>query len=228
MLGALPGPREAISVELPGHGRAPAMDPVRPLHDQATALATAALPEQPVTVIGHSYGATVGLRLALENPSPVAGLVLIEPVLFTALRDTAPAVRAQEGDHFGQIRALFEAGRPTDAARMFVSRWGGAPWDDIPAAARAAMAAQMEVALATDAVVGHDSPGLLAPGRLEGLEIPVLLIEGAASPSVISLVQQALEARMPHARRVIIPGAGHMAPVSHADAVAKAIAAWEP
>lgn len=40
----------------------------------------------PVDVIGHSFGATVALRLALERPELVRSLVLVEPVLFAAAK----------------------------------------------------------------------------------------------------------------------------------------------
>jgi lipase len=51
------------------------------------------LPEGPVHLIGHSFGATVALRLAIEAPERVASLTLIEPVLFAAAPD-GPEKRA--------------------------------------------------------------------------------------------------------------------------------------
>jgi lipase len=55
--------------------------------------------------------------------------------------------------------------------------------------------------------------------------VPVLLVEGADSPPVIDAVQAALAARLPQAARMIVPGAGHMVPITHPDLVARAVQA---
>ena len=68
-----------------------------------------------------------------------------------------------------------------------------------------------------------DAAGLLGPGRLEAVEVPVLLIEGGRTPAVIAATQAALAARLPDAGRVVIEGAGHMAPITHPEEVAAAI-----
>ncbi len=41
----------------------------------------------PATVIGHSFGATVAMRVALDHPGQVTRLVLLEPNLSQLLRD---------------------------------------------------------------------------------------------------------------------------------------------
>ena len=46
-----------------------------------------ALTDGPTHLVGHSFGATVALRMAIERPQKVARLTLIEPVMFAASRD---------------------------------------------------------------------------------------------------------------------------------------------
>jgi pimeloyl-ACP methyl ester carboxylesterase len=53
----------------------------------------------------------------------------------------------------------------------------------------------------------------------------VLLVEGAESPPIIDAVQEELARRLPQARRLIVPGAGHMVPITHPDIVARAVQA---
>jgi lipase len=48
---------------------------------------------QPVDVIGHSFGGTVALRLAVERPDLVRSLVLIEPVFVAALLADRPDLK---------------------------------------------------------------------------------------------------------------------------------------
>jgi pimeloyl-ACP methyl ester carboxylesterase len=86
------------------------------------------------------------------------------------------------------------------------------------------MAAGIGVVLAQESDLTGPGPDL-APGALEALDRPVLLLEGAESPTVVAEIQAALAARLPRARRVVLPGAGHMAPMTHPEAVARVLSA---
>ena len=65
-----------------------------------------------------------------------------------------------------------------------------------------------------------------APGRIEAVRQPVLLVEGSLSPPLLRGVNAVLAARLPNATRVIVAGAGHLAPLTHPDNVATEIAAF--
>ena len=221
----LGGLLDMTTMDLPGHGRSPDWDRARDFHAQATAMARAALPEAPggVHAVGHSFGATVALRLALEG-APVRSLTLIEPVLFAAAREAGDPAHAAHLQAFAPIEEAFQAGDRETAARLFSRAWGtGQPWDALPAAQRAYLTDRIHLILAGTPALEEDLAGLLAPGRLEALRVPALLIEGARSPAVAGATQAALAARLAGARRVVIEGAGHMAPITHPDVVAEAI-----
>ncbi len=211
--------RHLIAPDLPGHGRSGPMDAGRDIHDQCFEMLVGLLENvgaDELEVIGHSFGATLALRLALAG-LPVKRLVLIEPVLFTA---AAPhALQAYKIAAQPQFSAMDE-GDWDVAARAFVSDWGdGTPWHHIPSPQRAYIIERMPFVAATSASVLEDRSELLAPGGLEALACPTLLVEGSASPPVISAVHDALAGRIPDARRVIIAGANHMIPVTHAKAL---------
>ncbi|MCZ7596588.1 MAG: alpha/beta fold hydrolase [Gammaproteobacteria bacterium] len=83
---------------------------------------------RPVHLVGHSYGAAVATRLALDHPDRVASLALYEPTLFSvvAARPERPAgiedvVRVAE-----RLAAQLESGDLLAGAETFVSFWGGA------------------------------------------------------------------------------------------------------
>ena len=84
--------------------------------------------------------------------------------------------------------------------------------------------ARIGLIVAADPALEGDTAGLLGHGRLEALGVPVLLIEGQRSPPVIGVIQSELARRLPQARRVVIEGAAHMVPVTHAMQVAALIA----
>ena len=206
-----------VAPDLVGHGRGPAWDRAQDFHDQTTEAACGHLPKAPCHLIGHSFGATVALRLALEHPDRVTSLTLIEPVLFAAAQGQ-PGWRAHEAA-MAPFPGLIDAGRFEDATRLFLSLWGGTvPFDTMPDAARRALIAQIWVVTASAPALHQDRAGLL-PG-LSRIGCRVLLIDGANSPPVIAEIQAALAAAMPRTRRCIIPGAGHMAPITHPHAVA--------
>ncbi|MFD1344161.1 alpha/beta fold hydrolase [Litorisediminicola beolgyonensis] len=211
--------------DLPGHGRSPGMPEGQDYHRAATA-ALRALPEaEGSLLIGHSLGATLALRMALERESPPETLVLIEPVLFAAAAATAPELLQSEHADAVRIGRAFEAGETEAVAREFTARWGdGRPWESLPREARARFTAQIPLIAATDPALRLDNGNLLAPGRLEGLTSRVLLIRGSESPPIVAAIHAALLARLPQARERVVEGAGHMAPVTHAAEVAEAIA----
>lgn len=212
-----------IAPDLVGHGRGPARDPARDYHDHCTEVALGHLPPGRSHLVGHSFGATVALRLALDHPGRVASLTLIEPVLFAA-------ARGQSGWHqqmaaFSGLDAAFAAGERATATRSFLSVWGdGPPFDSLPATQRAYLTDRIWVVAASSDALHEDTASLLP--RLGTFAGPVLLIEGDRSPPVIAEIQGALAAAIPQAQRVTIPGAGHMAPITHPAEVAGAIAAF--
>ena len=77
----------ATLFDLPGHGRSPDWDGAQDYQTQAVAWAAACC-DGPAHLIGHSFGATVALRLAVDRPDLVSRLTLIEPVYFAAARGT--------------------------------------------------------------------------------------------------------------------------------------------
>ncbi|MFC2970088.1 alpha/beta fold hydrolase [Acidimangrovimonas pyrenivorans] len=215
-----------VAFDLPGHGRAPDWQPGSDIAAVAleSAVPLAEAEDGPVDLVGHSFGAVVALRLALERPDLVRTLTLIEPTLFAAARAAGAPEAVGHEDEMRPLQAALEAGDAEGAARMFIADWGtGQSWEATPEAQRRYFAERIHLILASEPVLWHDSGNLLAPGRLEGLEMPVLLLEGGDSPPIITAIARELARRLKRVTRVTVPGATHMLPVTHPDAVAAAI-----
>ena len=218
--------RRLTAFDLPGHGRSGDWRGPGDVQAQAAAMA-ADLIEGPADLIGHSFGATVALRLAVERPDKVRSLTLIEPVLFALLAEARPDLMARHDAEMADYAAAAARGDWPLATRLFMAKWGdGRPWESLPAAQRATLTERIRVVEAASAVLRDDPAGIVRPEALGRIAAPVLILEGAESPAYIAAIDAALAALLPHARRAVIPGAGHMAPVTHPGAVAGEIRAF--
>ena len=215
----LGGRVDLTAFDLPSHGRSGAWRPAEgeDYHTTVTRMAEGLLGERPVDLIGHSIGATVALRLAVAAPGRVRSLTLIEPVLFAASRS------GHSLDD--ELAALAAAGKTEAAARLFLGIWG-APggFGALPRSLQQAAVELMPLVLETDSALSADVHGILRPGGLEAVRAPSLLIAGADSPAVVGEIFDTLAARLPDARRATVPGAGHMAPVTHPAEVSALVA----
>ncbi len=221
LLGAMVTPLAARGFDLPGHGRSSPWDGASELHALCTSLARDRCAPGHV-VIGHSFGATVALRLALEGASALRALVLIEPVLFAAAHGTSEA--SEEALHAAALAECFARGDLRATARGFLARWGaGPPFDSLPREAQARIAGRMPMVMATTALLRDDHAGLLRPGGLEGQDLPVMLLRGARSPRITAIINHRLAHRLARAERDEIAGAGHMVPITHPHETAERI-----
>lgn len=225
----LGGEASFTAFDLLSHGKSPDWDGQGDYQDSNVDAALALL-EAPADLIGHSFGATVALRVAAARPDLVRSLVLIEPVFFAVAKaDGSPGYAQIETEEAG-FRAAWEAGDAALAARLFNRLWGSGEvkWPDLPESARAGMTRSIHVIPAARPALHDDRAGLLKPGVLDRVGLPVLLIEGARTHPVIFGVTRGLQRRLPDAAAVQVEGAGHMAPITHpAEVSALAGSFWD-
>lgn len=166
--------------------------------------------DEPVHLIGHSYGATVALLLAVRDPSRLRSLVLSEPAA-TALLPSTPehdALRAASDAGYAPVRAAAAAGDEAGAVRQFMGIVNGDPeaFDRFQPATRA-------VLLANASTLG---PMLSAPGPipvsredLARIRIPTLLIRSERPTPLFAAVLDYIAGSIPGAERATIPGTSH-------------------
>ena len=229
LAGALDGVT-ITATDAPGHGRAEDWQPEADMHALAT-LQSIAMAESlghggAIDLIGHSFGATVALRIAVERPDLVRSLTLVEPVIFAAGKAVDAAVfEGFRTDHLG-FAALVEAGDHAAAAALFHSHWGsGEALADLPERTRAYMVERIHLVVEQNPTLLDDAAAILRAGGLEAIDAPVLLIEGATSPAIIDAVHRALALRLPQATRLVVPGAAHMVAITHAATIAPSVQA---
>jgi pimeloyl-ACP methyl ester carboxylesterase len=180
----------------------------------------------PVHLVGHSYGGAVALKVAELYPRSVRSLVAYEPVLFRWLCDADPASDAARAviDVAAAIRKALHARSYTGAARPFVDYWSGTgAWVAMPESRRQAVAARMGSVLPHFDAVLNDDRFVTALLRIEA---PMLLVTGASTVASTRRIGEMLRAALPRAEHALLPGMGHMGPITHADAVNGCIAGF--
>ena len=218
------------ATDAPGHGRAADWVPGTDMHALATAQSIAMAESlgqgAPIDLMGHSFGGTVALRIAVERPDLVRSLTLVEPVIFAAARAVdAPAYADFRASHMGFADKV-AAGDLAGAAAEFHSHWGsGDALSDLPERTRAYMIDRIHLIVAQNPALLEDAGAILCPGGLEAVDVPVLLIEGADSPTIIDRIHRALALRLPQASRLVVQGAGHMVSITHAAQIAPMVQA---
>jgi pimeloyl-ACP methyl ester carboxylesterase len=195
-------------------------------HDDEGVLvaALAAALGEPIHLVGHSYGGAVALRLAVTNGAPIRSLTLVEPMAMPLLGEAGEtAILAEYNGLRDRYLEAAEAGRAEEAFEPYVDYWNGeGSWSAMPGDARAKLGSRT-AQLCAAFRANSSNPTTLADCR--ALSRPTLILCGGATRPPAERVTEILAREIPGARRTVIPGAGHMSPLTHAAEVAAAIAA---
>lgn len=214
---ALLGSREVIAPDLHGHGRGPLPPVDRPSIVAADAAFVAGLVRSVrggVHLVGHSYGAAIALKVALEHPDAVHSVTAIEPVMFRLLFDRYGRRRpaAEVLEMAAAIRMLVRSRLHERAAERFVSYWGGiASWAALRPDARAAVAARMGTIAAHFDGLATDSPSLADCSRIAQ---PALLLAGTRTRAPAVRIVELLASVLPAVRAERLPGGDHVEALS--------------
>ena len=178
---------------------------------------------EPAHFVGHSYGGTILARTAVRRPDQVRSLTLVEPTLFYL-----PAASGKVSEH-AEIRGVVDRvvhyvshNNNTEAARGFIDYWiGPGAYDAMDDRQREGVQAGMAKRLV-------EWPAAFVPygatdDALSALQMPVQLIEGSRTTPAARAVIEILRLLWPRASYAKIDGAGHMSPLTHAEAVNQVI-----
>jgi pimeloyl-ACP methyl ester carboxylesterase len=172
--------------------------------------------EDDVDLVAHSYGGMIALDVGDALGARLRSLALYEPVLFGALASPELA-------EVGRFLTDTRIGGTDPWLERFIDFWNrpGA-WARMPPeladyCRRVGWKMFCEVRACFSPTQTWDHACL---GR-----VPVTLIAGARTPAPSRAVTDELARRYPAARVVVVPGTGHMGPITHPALVAPVLAA---
>ena len=192
----------------------------REVEDARAVLAVAG---RGAALLGHSFGGAVALELArAAEPGEVGALVVYEPAAGVGAR-----VSPQQLD---RLRRLVADDRPEQVAPLAMRLLDDAglvtadgPLSTLrvkPTAAVRRLAATVRREIAAIAALGDDLD------RYATIDVPALLLVGAASPAGAQAVSARLAATLRRVEVVRLAGLGHVAHTAAPDRVAEPIAAF--
>ena len=210
---------EVLALDLPGHGESPL--PALDLPGTAAALAEAG---GRATYVGYSFGGRACLRLALDHPEVVEGLVLVGGTAGLEDEDERAARRAADDALARQLEA--------EGVAAFLDRWLALPLFAGLAPERQyrherlrnrpeALAASLRLA-----GTGAQEPLWGRLGELGARRAPVLVAAGADDTKFAALGRRLVAGIGPGAELALVPGAGHTAHLEQPEAFLAALRAW--
>jgi 2-succinyl-6-hydroxy-2,4-cyclohexadiene-1-carboxylate synthase len=206
---------EVVTVDLPGHGRAAAVE--AGIESGAPLIAAAG---RAGTYVGYSMGGRFALRLALDHPEVVHRLVLIGASPGLADAADRSARRAADDALAERLEAIGVAAFVHD-------------WLELPLFAGIHQAMRFESERATNTAAGLASSlrlagtGAQAPlwDRLGELAMPVLLLTGGGDPK-FTAINEAMTVVIRHSEHVVVGGAGHTVHLEAPTAASAALRSW--
>ncbi len=208
------GSNAVLAPNLLGYGHTGPWPPAEPFtmdDDVAVVSAMIAARDEPVVLVGHSYGGYLAMKAALAAPDRVRALLLHEPVIWGVLYDEGndeviAEIERANGD------GLFlseELGGKERWWRRFVEIWGGpGAWDALPPERRRSfLRAGPKVFAEVRELYFDRTPRAV----WAGLEMPVVITVGAGTQPLEARACRVVAEVLPDVRLVDIPG-GHMAP----------------
>ena len=208
-----------LNVDLPGYGESGLPRDGYANHDAVAGLLTA-LGVGPAALVGCSLGGAVALDIALTFPDRVGALALFAPAV-SGHRWSEEFRELAESHYAGVDEEDLEA-----VARAEVNLWAigpdREPGDLDPAFLRFALELNLSAVRAEAALEAVSGVTMTPPavGRLGEIQVPALVVVGAADVAEMHRLADQITATMPRAQRLPdVPGTAHLLPLERPDLV---------
>jgi pimeloyl-ACP methyl ester carboxylesterase len=172
-------------------------------------------------VIGHSGGGAIAVQLAIDSPSLVHSLVVLEPAIMPA------EILSSFGEMAAPVLEAYRAGDSRRALDLWMNLVSCGPdWQTEVANAVPGAMKQTENDASTFFEVELPTiPEWVFDGeRCRRISQPVLYLSGGESGPLIEAAKQHFKSLIPRSHQVVVPGANHLMQMRDAKSVAAPIA----
>jgi 3-oxoadipate enol-lactonase len=186
-----------------------------------------------VSILGHSSGGSSAAHLAATRPEFVSQLALFEPIIFPEAFAAIPEERRNDMSEGARRRRMVWSSpgemiaayrtRPTferwreDLLRLYAEEGTFRREDG---------KVELKCSGEIEAAFFDNSRSLDTWERLPDILCPTLVMSGALTHGPFPSLMEQVAGRIPTARTVTIPDAGHLAPMARPEAVAEAVLAF--
>jgi pimeloyl-ACP methyl ester carboxylesterase len=219
MIEQLSARHTCIAIKLPGHcGTPDPQDFDAPTIETELKLiedVVRSLTDEPIHLVGHSYGGVVALSQALKGSLPIHELTLFEPVATWVLDTMGDADMQAQVDAFLQRYRQDAANQVPYACGQVIDFWGGGnEFEALPTFVKDMMAP-----LTANNLRHWDLCTQIRHTRdeLAQLEIPTRIVCGTRSNEVAHAIANHLDSELPISSRYDIEDASHAMVNSHPD-----------
>lgn len=212
---------EVVTWDRRGHSRS--QDGMGPGSVQEDAADLAALIEAlapgPVHVVGNSAGGNVVLNLVTMRPDLAKTAAVHEPGPFGLVEESGAQhlveLMEREKLHTDEVERLISSGEPRRAIQYFVDQivLGPGAWAQLPEELKTVMEANAST-VADDLRDGWDAHSVDVDALAES-PVRLLISTGSESPELERGAAHGLARRLPAARLIVLPEAGHIPHRTH-------------
>ncbi|MEU7588351.1 alpha/beta hydrolase [Micromonospora sp. NPDC049230] len=199
---------QVIAIDAPGHGTSPPRSAAYSLEEEASRLADVVqrlTDGQPAVWVGHSMGGMKAMRVALSRPDLTSGLVLVSTQPYQEPASTANPYEAMVevaitdgvSSDLARLMARLNFARgflDTDVARHWIAHFRTLVGNDI---------AQTCYSVYRRRDISD---------QLGKIDVPVLVVHGAADVPIRLPVAQRYTAELPRAELLVLADTGHTPP----------------
>jgi len=179
----------------------------------------------PVYIVGRSYGATIAIRMALQYPELVRGVIAQEPTIAFAVAMSSPvnkSILKKERSGLSLARRAAKKGNIPEATRLFADWTNDQPggFDKLPSETRSIhLDNGRTIALHFSA----PRPPKVRCADLAQLKSPLAITTGELTRPFFRILAQAAHNCMPGSQLIQIPGARHAATSQNPEAFNNAL-----
>ena len=167
----------------------------------------------PAHIIGHSYGAFIGLYLAFEHPHLVKTLVLGEPPVISLLKANPQYTKdvdtiKENAFKYSLVQEAIHRGETERAVRIFLDVVNGKEgfFYQLPSQARAMI---MDNVKSLGGELASMSQHFFTCEDAQKVGVPTLLIKGEQSPKFLHDIIDILASCLPNNEQITIPEESH-------------------